>query len=271
MAVLRGGSPRLPASGLTPCRGADAGESPGRPPRGHRGRAPSSGGEAAHAERLLRRRDADSTLLLPIEECQGRKSFRLDRQRTGTFPVDLRRGHPLNGDTRKGPGSEFGPRCSADTTLRSRMPDPARAHREERHTDGCRPKFHHQHTVKPTQCASGRPVSLHSHDYRTLHREGWQDTPRHSLRILRSGRLPPRWRNSFELRSSNPRAYPGRLGFLHGCFGLGTHFLHRRARRSGSAIVLRIQAGTNLPSGPRSTIASFGTPEGHSLKLGSPG
>jgi hypothetical protein len=40
---------------------------------------------------------------------------------------------------------------------------------------------------------------------------------------------------------------------VHGRFELGTHSLHRRARRSGSAIVLRIQAGTILPSGSRAT------------------
>ncbi len=104
-----------------------------------------------------------------------------------------------------------------------------------------------------------------------FHRGGLQDALPHALRILQSRRLPPRWPGSLELRSSNPRAYPGRLGSLHGCFEFGTHSLHRRARRSRSAILLRIQAGTILPSGPRATIASFGTPEGHSYSVRSRG
>jgi hypothetical protein len=60
-------------------------------------------------------------------------------------------------------------------------------------------------------------------------------------------------------------------GRAHGSIGFTMASGSRRARRLLGCRVLHAAVGTILPSGPRSAIASFGSPEGHSLSVGPPG
>jgi hypothetical protein len=65
---------------------------------------------------------------------------------------------------------------------------------------------------------------------------------------------------------------PGRRHVHHGSFGFESRIRVRPcARRSLSGVVLHLKVRTILPSGPLLAIASFGSSEGHSLSVGSPG